>query len=171
MFFPPFLLMFLFGFIFLLFFVFALVQFGLFAWAFSRLGIPPEYLFSFMFLCIAGSMINIPIRKIRLEDEPEEWKTIHFYGMRFRPPRWANPREMVVAVNLEINYKQPVPLGQKIVIVARVKEILARKVLTTGEMLLPDGSVAVTGRGIYVPAPHLVGKVELKKSERADQAG
>ena len=67
MFFPPFLLLFLFGFVFLLFFVFALVQFGLFAWAFSRLGISPEYLFSFLFLCIAGSMINLPIRKIRLE--------------------------------------------------------------------------------------------------------
>jgi len=100
MFFPPFLLLFLFGFVFLLLFVFALVQFGLFAWAFSRLGIPPEYLFSFMFLCIAGSMINIPLRKIRLEGKPEEWQTIHFYGMRFRPPPWANPREMVVAVNL-----------------------------------------------------------------------
>jgi uncharacterized membrane protein len=100
MFFPPFLLMFLFGFIFLLFFVFALVQFGLFTWAFSRLGIPPEYLFSFMFLCIAGSMINIPLRKIRLESKPEAWETIHFYGMRFRPPRWANPSEMVLAVNL-----------------------------------------------------------------------
>jgi uncharacterized membrane protein len=100
MFFPPFLLMFLFGFIFLLFFVFALVQFGLFAWAFSRLGIPPEYLFSFMFLCIAGSMINIPLRKIRLEGNAEDWETIHFYGMRFRPPRWVNPQEMVLAVNL-----------------------------------------------------------------------
>ncbi len=100
MFFPPFLLMFLFGFVFLLFFVFALVQFGLFAWAFSRLGIPPEYLFSFMFLCIAGSMINIPIHKIRLESKGEDWETIHFYGMRFRPPRWANPQEMVLAVNL-----------------------------------------------------------------------
>jgi uncharacterized membrane protein len=100
MFFPPFLLMFLFGSVFLLFFVFALVQFGLFAWAFSRLGIPPEYLFSFMFLCIAGSMINIPIRKIRLEGKVEDWETIHFYGMRFRPPRWANPQEMVLAVNL-----------------------------------------------------------------------
>ena len=70
---------------------------------------------------------------------------------------------MVVAVNLEINYKQPVPIGQKIVILARVHEIHARKVLTSGEMRLPDGSVAVTGRGIYVPAPHLVGKVKFEK--------
>jgi uncharacterized membrane protein len=100
MFFPPFLLLFLFGFVFLLFFVFALVQFGLFAWAFTRLGIPPEYLFSFLFLCIVGSMINIPIRKIRLEGDPEEWEIISFYGMRFRPPPWSNRREMVLAVNL-----------------------------------------------------------------------
>ncbi len=68
----------------------------------------------------------------------------------------------VVAVNLEINYKQPVPLGQKVTIRARVKEKQARKVLTTGEILLPDGSAAVTGRGIYVPAPHLVGTDKLK---------
>ena len=61
----------------------------------------------------------------------------------------------VVAVNLEINYSQPVPLGQKIAIEARIAEVLPRKILTTSEMRLPDGSVAVTGRGIYVEAPHL----------------
>ena len=100
MFFPPFLLFFFFGFLFLLFFVFALVQFGLFAWAFSRLGIPPEHLFSFLFLCIAGSLINVPLHRIRLENEPEELSTIGFYGMRFHPPPWSNRREMVLAVNL-----------------------------------------------------------------------
>lgn len=100
MFYPPFLLFFLFGFIFLLFFVFALVQFGLFTWAFTRLGIPPEYLFSLLFLCIVGSMINIPIHRIRHETEPEEWQTVKFFGMRFRPPRQANPHEMVLAVNV-----------------------------------------------------------------------
>lgn len=100
MFFPPFLLLFFFGFLFLLFFVFGLVQFGLFAWAFSRLGIPPEYLFSFLFLCIVGSMINLPLRRIRLESEPEELTTISFYGMKFRPPPWSNRREMVLAVNV-----------------------------------------------------------------------
>ena len=61
----------------------------------------------------------------------------------------------VVAVNLEINYKQPVPLGANIVIEARITEVHPRKILTTSEMRLPDGSVAVTGRGIYVEAPHL----------------
>ena len=61
----------------------------------------------------------------------------------------------VAAVNLEINYKKPLPLGQNISIEARVTEVHPRKILTTSEMRLPDGSVAVTGRGIYVQAPHL----------------
>lgn len=100
MFFPPFLLLFFFGFIFLLFFVFALVQFGIFTLAFSRLGIPPEYLFSLLFLCIVGSMINIPLRKIPVDADPEEWEMVSFFGIRFRPPRWSRPREMVLAVNV-----------------------------------------------------------------------
>jgi len=49
-------------FVFLLFLVFALVQFGIFTLAFSRLGIPPEYL-SRCFSWIVGSMINIPSEK------------------------------------------------------------------------------------------------------------
>jgi len=100
MFYPPFLLFFLFIFLFLLFFAFGLVQFGLFSWAFARLGIPPEYLFSLLFLCIIGSMINIPVRRIPLESEPEEWEVVSFFGMRFRPPRWSRQREMVLAVNV-----------------------------------------------------------------------
>lgn len=67
----------------------------------------------------------------------------------------------VVAVNLEINYLKPVPLGQNIVIQARVGEVQPRKILTTSEMRLPDGSVAVTGRGIYVEAPHIFKNVRL----------
>lgn len=68
----------------------------------------------------------------------------------------------VVAVNLEINYRQPVPLGQRVTIRARVQERQARKVLTTSEIFLPGGAVAVTGRGIYVSAPHLVGVEKVK---------
>lgn len=69
----------------------------------------------------------------------------------------------VVAVNLEINYKKPVPLGEMVTIKARVQEKHTRKVLTTGELRLADGSVAVTGRGIYVPAPHLVGEMKFER--------
>ncbi|HEY3312298.1 MAG TPA: PaaI family thioesterase [Anaerolineales bacterium] len=61
----------------------------------------------------------------------------------------------VVAVNLEINYLKPVPLGESTSIDARITEVHPRKVLTTSELRLADGSVAVEGRGIYVEAPHL----------------
>ena len=100
MFFPPFLYFFLFLFAFLLFFVFGLIQFGIFTWAFSKLGIPPEHLFSLLFLCIVGSMINIPIRRIRIDSEPEEWEVVSFFGVRFRPPRRPHARDMILAVNV-----------------------------------------------------------------------
>ncbi len=100
MFFPPFLVIFLFLFVFLLFLVFGLVKFGLFAMAFARLGIPPEHLFSLLFLCIVGSMINIPVKRLPLEDEPMPIDLVSFFGLRYRPPRWQRPREMVLAVNV-----------------------------------------------------------------------
>lgn len=58
----------------------------------------------------------------------------------------------VVAVNLEINYRRPVPLGQRAEVRARVSRHTARKAWARGEIILPDGTVAVEGRGIYVPA-------------------
>ncbi|MCK8603099.1 DUF1614 domain-containing protein [Desulfoferrobacter suflitae] len=100
MFFPPFLMFFLFIFVFILLFVFALVQYGVFTLAFARLGIPPEHLFSLFFLCILGSMINIPLRRISLSEEPSQRELVTFFGMRFRPPPWSRPREMVLAVNV-----------------------------------------------------------------------
>lgn len=79
MFFPPFLIFFIFVFLFLLLMAFGFIQFGLFTWAFSRIGIPPEYLFSLFFLCILGSMINIPIRRIHLDENMEEWRVVSFF--------------------------------------------------------------------------------------------
>ena len=101
MFFPPFLIFFLFIFVFLLFIAFGLIQLGLFTWAFSRIGIPPEYLFSLLFLCIVGSMINIPLRRIHLRGgDLDDWDTVSFFGMRFNPPRMSRPNEMVLAINV-----------------------------------------------------------------------
>ena len=100
MFFPPFLVFFLFIFVFLLLVAFGLIQFGLFSWAFSKIGIPPEYLFTLLFLCIVGSMINIPLRRIPLEKDVDDWDTVSFFGMRFRPPPSERPNEMVLAINV-----------------------------------------------------------------------
>ena len=61
----------------------------------------------------------------------------------------------VAVVNLEINYKRPLPLGQPLKLVARFTERKERKIFATGEIRLPDGTVAVSGTGIYIVAPHL----------------
>jgi len=67
----------------------------------------------------------------------------------------------VVAVNLKIDYRRPVPLGQRVAVRARISRHNKRKAWTRGEIVLQDGTVAVEGRGIYVPAK-LVDTVEFK---------
>jgi uncharacterized protein (TIGR00369 family) len=69
----------------------------------------------------------------------------------------------VAAVNLEVNYLKPLPLHQPLTLEARVTLRDETKTFSTGEIRLPDGSVAVNGRGIYVVAPQLFEKVELSK--------
>lgn len=76
---------------------------------------------------------------------------------------WAAGHK-VAAVNIEINYSKPLPLHQQLKLEARVTQIDARKIFSTSEIKLPDGTVMASGRGIYVPAPNLFEKIELKKS-------
>jgi len=70
----------------------------------------------------------------------------------------------VAAVNIDINYHKPLPLSQKLRLASRVTQIDKRKVFSTGEITLPDGSIMVSGRGIYVMAPNLFEQFELKDS-------
>ncbi|HEY58657.1 MAG TPA: PaaI family thioesterase [Anaerolineae bacterium] len=61
----------------------------------------------------------------------------------------------VVAVNLNVDYHRPVPLGQPVSVEARITGCDSRAMYTQAELRLPDGRVAVSARGIYVEAPHL----------------
>jgi len=45
-------------------------------------------------------MINIPLRRIRLENDFDDRRIVSFFGMRFRPPYSERPNEMVLAVNV-----------------------------------------------------------------------
>jgi uncharacterized membrane protein len=45
-------------------------------------------------------MINIPIKRMRVDSEPEETQVVSFFGIRFRPQTWKDRREMVLAVNV-----------------------------------------------------------------------
>jgi uncharacterized domain 1 len=61
----------------------------------------------------------------------------------------------VVAVNLNVDYLRPVPLGTPVTVEARVNGRDGKALHTQAELRLPDGRVAVRARGIYVEAPHL----------------
>jgi acyl-CoA thioesterase FadM len=61
----------------------------------------------------------------------------------------------VVAVNLEIEYRKPLPLGAELYIWGEIVERTGRAIRARGEIVLPGERIAVVGRGIYVEAPHL----------------
>ena len=62
----------------------------------------------------------------------------------------------VVSVHVEADYRKPVPLGQPVRVVGRMVGKSGRRVRAEGQILLPDGVVAVAGRGVYVEAPQLL---------------
>ena len=67
---------------------------------------------------------------------------------------WASGKR-VVSVNLNFNYRKPVPLGVPLRITGRIDRVDGRKVFTAAEISLADGAVAVKGTGIFVEAPQI----------------
>jgi uncharacterized protein (TIGR00369 family) len=67
----------------------------------------------------------------------------------------------VAAVHLEVDYRRPVPLGEKVTIRGRITERGEHKILTGAEIVLAEGIIAASGRGVYVVAPQLFGKVSF----------
>ena len=67
---------------------------------------------------------------------------------------WASGKR-VVSVNLNFNYRKPVPLGVPLNISGRVEREAGRKIFTAAKIMLPDGVVAVEGTGIFVEAPQI----------------
>jgi len=95
---PVIFLIFLFYFILLIFLLFIL-QIGIIGFAFEKIGIPGEYIFTLLFLTLFGSMINIPIKKISTEVELPG-QVINFLGWRFKIPATRYQKETLIAVNL-----------------------------------------------------------------------
>jgi acyl-coenzyme A thioesterase PaaI-like protein len=61
----------------------------------------------------------------------------------------------VVAANINIDYRKPVPLNEKIFVEARQIDKQGRKVYATGEIKLADGTIAVRSKGLFIEAPHI----------------
>jgi uncharacterized protein (TIGR00369 family) len=58
-----------------------------------------------------------------------------------------------VTVEFSVRYKKPVPLDQELRVVGRITNQRSRMFEGTGEILLPDGEVAVVGHGKYIKLP------------------
>ena len=62
-----------------------------------------------------------------------------------------------VAARLELDYRQPVPLGQPLSICARIEARGNRSLKAGAEIRVTGGPPAVTARGVFVRARHLFG--------------
>jgi len=58
-----------------------------------------------------------------------------------------------VTVDFNVRYKKPVPLDTELRVVGRITNENRRLFEGTGEILLPDGTVAVEGCGKYIKLP------------------
>lgn len=58
-----------------------------------------------------------------------------------------------VTVEFSVRYKKPVPLDQELRVVGRITNQRSRMFEGSGEILLPDGQVAVEGHGKYIKLP------------------
>lgn len=58
-----------------------------------------------------------------------------------------------VTIHFESRYKQPIPLDGELRAVGRIERVTRRTFEGSGEILLPDGSVAAEGRGKYIKLP------------------
>lgn len=64
---------------------------------------------------------------------------------------WAAGHK-VLAANINVNYRKPLPLHVPLLAEARISEVGERKISSVGKILLPDLTVAVEGSGVYVIA-------------------
>lgn len=59
-----------------------------------------------------------------------------------------------VAVHLSFDLKHAVPLDVEITVCGEIQSKEGRKIWTTSRIILPDGRVAVEGRGLFLETPH-----------------
>ncbi|MFT5699435.1 MAG: hypothetical protein ACI8ZB_002293 [Desulforhopalus sp.] len=69
-----------------------------------------------------------------------------------------------VTIDFSIKYRKPVPLDQEVRVFARVVSEKNRYFLAEGEIILADGTVAVTGKGKYL-------KMDIDKIADFDHEG
>jgi len=60
-----------------------------------------------------------------------------------------------VTVNLVTDFRAPVPIGAEVTVRGWVDRIEGKKIHSVGSITLPDGRLAVEGRGLWVEMPEM----------------
>jgi len=71
-----------------------------------------------------------------------------------------------VTVEVTTRFKKPIPVGEKLTVRCRLTHEDARFFEGTGEILLPGGDVAATGKGRYMKLPiEKIGELNVEEQE------
>ena len=85
-------------FLFVISFFFIMVQIDLLVLAFAKIGIPPHYVFTALYATLAGSLINIPVKKIPQKAMTTE-RRVNYFGFTYTIPV-PKQNMTVIAVNV-----------------------------------------------------------------------
>jgi uncharacterized membrane protein len=149
MFFSPLVLFVIIIFFFLVVFLFAFLQVGLIGIAFSKLGLPAEYLFGILLATLMGSYVNIPVGTLEGGQIVDE-KEVRYFGMRYRVPQEYHRQKTVVAINLG---GALIPLIISLYLLAKMPNVIPA-LLATFMVSLVVYRIArpIKGVGIGIPA-------------------
>ncbi len=130
--------------------LFFVVQIGLISYAFDKIGVPSEAMFSLLLLSWIGSWVNIPIARLRAEEPMMEGGVVvRAFGQRYVIPQWSQQRQTVLAVNVG---GAVVPTLLSLYLLTHALSPLGVVVATAAVTLLPYRLARpVAGVGIVVP--------------------
>jgi len=100
MFFHPLVLFMMMVFVVSVLVLFFVVQIGVISYAFDKIGIPSEALFSLLLLSWVGSWVNIPLARLPAAASGMEGVVVRVFGQRYVVPQWRHPHHTVLAVNV-----------------------------------------------------------------------
>lgn len=79
---------------------FFLIKFLGIALAFRAIGISADAVLLVLLATIFGSMINIPLTRVKSDQPAPKKRVVSHMGWKFRVPEWQFPRQTIIAVNV-----------------------------------------------------------------------
>jgi uncharacterized membrane protein len=127
-----------------------LVQAGTLVYAYERIGIDRDWLLALLALSILGSVINLPVWRLR-GTTVVETTVVRIYGVRYRLPA-LRERQTVIAVNLG---GAVVPTGVAVFLIGR-EHLGNRALVAVGIVAVVTFALARPVRGVGIVLPGLV---------------